>query len=343
MGLTIEMLLVTSTVGALQSAFFGVYLFTMRKGRTLANVLLGLLLVAFAIRIFKSVGYYFSDSHVIPDLLMNLGFGSNLGILPLLWLYLNAFLKKDYRFSWERDFVHLIPALVALVLSPFLTDYFWMNLSGYTVSLLMVIAYLPFCIRLIVKYFGSLSRPQRMWVVSLSVGVTIVWFCYLGNFVFGLIPYIAAPVMFSVVIYFLSFLALKEGGLLIRDVKYEKSTYTQIQIDSCHSELQQLLYQTRPFMDSTLTLPKLASQLGVSANLLSETINKKIGQNFPDFINGYRVREAQALLEKPEYENQKIAAIAFETGFNSLSVFNAAFKKFTAMTPSTFRKAVSRK
>ena len=44
------------------------------------------------------------------------------------------------------------------------------------------------------------------------------------------------------------------------------------------------------------------------------------------------------MLSKPEYNHQKIAAIAFETGFNSLSSFNASFKKVTSMTPSEFRK-----
>jgi len=340
MGLSFEMLLVTSCIGALQSAFFGIYLFTVRKGRTIANVLLGLLLLAFAIRISKSVGYYFSNDHVIPDLLMNFGFGTNLAILPLLWLYLNAFLKKDYHFTWTRDFVHLIPALLSLALSPFLTDYFWMNMSGYATSLLSVVAYLPFCVGLIIKHFGSLTKSQRMWVISLTVGVTMVWFGYLGNFVFGLVPYIASPVMFSVMIYFLSFLAVKEGAFLMREVKYQSSTYTVLQIESCYNELQQLFSRAQPFKNASLTLPKLAAQLGVSANLLSETINKRFGQNFPDFINSYRIREAQVLLGKSSNDNQKIATIAFEIGFNSLSVFNTAFKKFTSMTPSAFRKSL---
>jgi len=340
MGISFEMLLVTSCVGALQSAFFGVYLFTLRKGRSIANILLGLLLLAFAVRIGKSIGYYFSEGHVIPDLLMNFGFGCNLAILPLLWLYLNAFLKKDYRFAWRRDAIHLLPALLTLMLSPLLTAYFWMGQYGYTISLLSIVFYLPFCVHLIAKHFPVLTRAQRLWVLSLVVGVTLVWAGYLFNFVFGLVSYITAPVLFSVVIYLLSFLGLKDGSLFIRDVRYQHSTHTPSQIDACFVQLQDLLVQAQVYKEAALTLPKLAGQLNVTPNLLSETINKKAGQNFPDFINGYRIREAQSLLEKPEYDRQKIATIAFETGFNSLSVFNAAFKKFTSLTPSAYRKNI---
>lgn len=99
--------------------------------------------------------------------------------------------------------------------------------------------------------------------------------------------------------------------------------------------------EARSFKDPSLTLPKVAKQLAVSAHLLSAAINKKSGQNFSDFINGYRIREAQKLLLMPEYSHQKIASIAFEIGFNSLSAFNASFKKITSMTPSEFRNNAS--
>jgi AraC-like DNA-binding protein len=175
------------------------------------------------------------------------------------------------------------------------------------------------------------------------VGVTAVWCGYLGNFVFGIVPYIASPMLFSVVICFLSFLALREGSIFTRETKYDSSTYTQVQIDACYARLQQLLTQSQPFRAPGITLPKLAGQLAVTPNLLSETINKKTGFNLPDFINSYRVRDAMAMLKNPEYDNQKIATIAFETGFNSLSVFNTAFKKFTSTTPSAFRKSLNKR
>jgi AraC-like DNA-binding protein len=127
--------------------------------------------------------------------------------------------------------------------------------------------------------------------------------------------------------------------LFTREGKYQYSVYTVAQIERCYLDLHEVLEKGLVYKETSLTLPKLANQLRVSPNLLSEAINKKSGQNFPDFINGYRIREAQRLLKNLDYDSHKIAAIAFETGFNSLSVFNAAFKRVTSMTPSAFRKA----
>lgn len=43
-------------------------------------------------------------------------------------------------------------------------------------------------------------------------------------------------------------------------------------------------------------------------------------------------------LRDPQYHHYKIEQIAFDTGFNAKSTFQAAFKKFTGLTPSQFRK-----
>jgi AraC-like DNA-binding protein len=338
MGISFEMLLVTSSVGALQSFFFGIYLFTVQRRKNIANLFLALLLVAFAVRILKSVGYYFSEGHVIPDMLMNLGFGCNLAIWPLLWLYLNAFVGRDYRFAWKRDAVHLLPAVVILMLSPVLTDRFWLGQYGYFISLISMLAYLPFCIHLVVKNWPVLIRVQRLWIISLLVGIAVVWFTYLFNFVFGLVPYISGPVLFSLLVYFLSFVGLRQGSLFTRESRYQGSAHSATQLDTCFLQLQQIFVQSQSFKDPSLTLPRLAGQLGVSANLLSEAINTKAGLNFTDFVNRHRIQEAQRLLQRPDHAHQKIAAIAYEAGFNSLSVFNTAFKKFTSQTPSAYRK-----
>ena len=157
-----EILLITSGVGAVQSAFLGIYLFTLRKGRLLANYLLALLLLSLAIRITKSITYTFAQDHYVPQILQNIGYSANLAILPLLWFYLNAFLRKDYRFTWKQDSLHLLPAISGFALSPYLTSYFWMNLHGYTMSLIEMGAYLPFCAYLINKNIWSLTRPATI-------------------------------------------------------------------------------------------------------------------------------------------------------------------------------------
>ncbi|MCY4334687.1 MAG: AraC family transcriptional regulator [Litoreibacter sp.] len=76
----------------------------------------------------------------------------------------------------------------------------------------------------------------------------------------------------------------------------------------------------------------------MSDNYVSQVLNEKIGQSFFDFVNSYRVKEAQTRLLNSD---ETILAIAYDIGFNSRSSFYTAFKKGTGQTPTAFRsKAV---
>ena len=93
------------------------------------------------------------------------------------------------------------------------------------------------------------------------------------------------------------------------------------------------------FLDSKMTLAGLAEATGLSKHHLSEVLNRHVGKNFYEFINGYRVDFVRKRLgEKPD---QKILDIAFEAGFSSKSTFNAIFKQFTGQTPTQYRDAVT--
>jgi AraC-like DNA-binding protein len=333
-----EILLITSSVGALQSAFFGFYLLSFKKGNKAANQLLAFLLLAFAVRMAKSVSYYFAEGHEIPKLLENIGYSAHIAITPLVWLYLNAYLKKDYRFHWLKHGIHLLPFVLIVLLSPFLTSAFWLRQGGYTCSLYLMGAYLPFCFYLVWQHVNNLLGPQRLWLFCLLIGVLLVWAAYVGNFLFGQVSYITAPVVFSIVMYFMSYLGLSRNNIFIQETKYKNSVFTGTEVEQFFNKLQELMLREKPYKDTQLTLPKLAKLSGASPNLLSQAINEKARQNFPDYINSYRVKEAQILLADSSYANQKIASIAFDAGFNTLSAFNLAFKKFTQSTPSEYRK-----
>ena len=91
-------------------------------------------------------------------------------------------------------------------------------------------------------------------------------------------------------------------------------------------------------MSPNLTLDKAAKKLKTNRSYLSEAINQHYKLGFRSFINELRIQEARKLLLKKEYEHYSIEGIAQTVGFNNLSTFNAAFKNFTGLTPSYFRK-----
>lgn len=92
------------------------------------------------------------------------------------------------------------------------------------------------------------------------------------------------------------------------------------------------------YMNPSLGLDALAESLGVKATKVSHLINTYSDYNFSDHINNFRVAEAKKLLIHPDFSNYTIISIGLECGFNSKSTFYTAFKKFTGMTPSAWRK-----
>ena len=93
----------------------------------------------------------------------------------------------------------------------------------------------------------------------------------------------------------------------------------------------------KPYLEEALTLQNLAQKTEIPDKHLSFLINKVLGKHFFDFINMYRIQEAKILLQKKDLNIQQIM---YEVGFNSKSSFNTAFKKYTTLTPSKYRKSV---
>ncbi len=92
------------------------------------------------------------------------------------------------------------------------------------------------------------------------------------------------------------------------------------------------------YKDADLTLRKLSDVAGVSTHHISETLREEMQQNFYDFVNSCRIKDACHLLKTTA---DATIDIAFAAGFNSRSTFNAAFKKHTGTSPAAFRKRSS--
>lgn len=334
-----DILLVTSSIGGLQSTFFGSYLLTAKKGNISANRVLAFLLLALAIRMAKSVCYYFAQGHQIPHLFENIGYAAHISIAPFLLLYTRFFLSKDYSFRFASDGLHFIPSMIILILSPFLTPEFWLQQHGYTFSLLLMGIYLPLSFYNIKQRMtGATTNVEKQWIITLFIGIALLWAAYSANFFLGMIPYIIAPVIFSIVMYYIAYFGLRHHQLFSKEVKYRNSTFTFQEIENCFRKLDGLMTTGKLFKDPDLTLPKMSKKLGVSPNLLSQAVNEKMQQNFSEYINSHRIKEACCILGSSLSSHQKISAIATDTGFNTLSAFNTAFKKFTGTTPSGYRK-----
>ncbi len=90
------------------------------------------------------------------------------------------------------------------------------------------------------------------------------------------------------------------------------------------------------YTNPNLTLTDVASALRTNKNLISKVINQGFDMNFNDFINVQRVDAIISKIRDGELDSKTLLAIALESGFNSKSTFNRAFKKKTSHTPKNF-------
>ncbi|RZL07451.1 MAG: AraC family transcriptional regulator, partial [Hymenobacter sp.] len=112
------------------------------------------------------------------------------------------------------------------------------------------------------------------------------------------------------------------------------------QVAYWQQRLNQLLETEKVYLEADLSLPALAQRAGLSTHELSYVLNEGFGVNFFQFINAYRVAEAQRLLASAQHQHLSLVGIAFEAGFSSKTTFNTTFKKVTGLTPSQFLQQV---
>jgi AraC-like DNA-binding protein len=92
------------------------------------------------------------------------------------------------------------------------------------------------------------------------------------------------------------------------------------------------------YQNADLSLRQLAERLSLTANKLSWLLNEHVGQNFNAYINAFRLKQFQRLALDPANSHLTLLGLAYESGFNSKTVFNAYCKKSTGMTPRAWVK-----
>jgi len=126
--------------------------------------------------------------------------------------------------------------------------------------------------------------------------------------------------------------------LFVEDLKTATSNLPKSVNPETANKLNLLMDKEAPHLDAELDLSGLSKKVGVHPRTLSLVLKHSFNMSFFDYVNLYRVRHAQRLLLSNSGRHKNITEILFESGFNSKSVFNTAFKKVTGLTPTQFRK-----
>jgi AraC-like DNA-binding protein len=123
--------------------------------------------------------------------------------------------------------------------------------------------------------------------------------------------------------------------------KYAGSSLTTENKEQIMAQIKEYMETKQPYLNQEFTLENMSEDISILRTHISQVINEEHKMNFREYINMYRIKESIRLLEEDNQENDlNINQIFYESGFNSKSVFNTAFKKHTNLTPSEYRKKV---
>ena len=115
----------------------------------------------------------------------------------------------------------------------------------------------------------------------------------------------------------------------------------QNEIEQLKQKLREIVVDQKLYREGSVSLNVIAEKMNISDKKLSELFNKELNLSFHDYINGYRVEEFKARVEKGDAQHLKLISIAYESGFHSKSSFNRIFKKHTGLTPSEYKDKIN--
>ncbi len=122
--------------------------------------------------------------------------------------------------------------------------------------------------------------------------------------------------------------------------KYAGSSLSQTDLTAYMNSLGNYMKEKQRFLDCELNITDLSNELNIPSKTLSQVINEGYSCNFFDFVNNFRVEAAKSLFKNQDDKKLTVQEVMYDTGFNSKSSFNTAFKKFTNLTPTQFKNTL---
>lgn len=355
-----------------QLLFIGLFLVTHKKGKKVNNIILGL--------IFLMIGWNMADMTLrISSLQTELGFfqliddGFFLLYGPLFYVYVKLVIYNDFTLN-KRIWPHLVPYIFVTL---FLIFSFGTksvqpvsqsdnNSLPWYIHVISYSLYLPILIYLglaykellgyreiIRKRFSRIDDINLNWLsftLKTMGSITILslvhnFFVISGN---NYLYSTSLLLFLAFLFYFVNhviFKALKQpeifAGIDLKEVeKYLGSNLTNEQIGELKSQLLDLFSEEKVYMNPQINIGELAEKLETSSKSLSQVINLSFNKNFFDFINSFRIEEAKNIMLNTNDVHLTVLEVMYQSGFNSKSSFNTAFKKATGQTPTQFKKGI---
>jgi len=346
-----------------QALLLAIYLFIKKSSNKIANVIWGVFLLLFSFNLFLNVLFWSKFSgklmlnfSLLPPYLLAL-YG------PLFYLYLKG-LVKPKKIGY-KDFVHFVPFLIMWSYHlRYLTLSYDEKLAVYKNGLFheyVLIPYMPRIFVPVILIYGICSylvlKNAYLKDREMTIWLRLIMFFFLG-FPASMLAYIILSYFKMLTIeydYFLTILMIffvwvttffgyvhpkifngKSIQKILPFIKYKNTGLSPALSQDLKSKLIRLMDEKRPYLNSEVRLNDIAEMMNVQRHHASQVINENFGMGFFDFINTYRIREAERLLNSSKTQIS-VTDIGFKSGFNNRVSFYKAFKKILGTTPTDYK------
>ncbi|MHA7055755.1 helix-turn-helix domain-containing protein [Aquimarina sp. M1] len=357
-------------LGISQGIFLAITLSILHNKNKAANRILSILLLIASLMLVGRIFYprfqdvfFFRIAGFVDTLIFVFG--------PLLYTYvrrLTFYESPDYKIPKY----HFIPAILHIVFFSWTLNYskeeigIMINQGVFnpiyfiveTVGLLSNIFYTFISYQLLRKYKREegnlLSYSQKVYsfgkVFLLGIMVfLILWIISYTNYFLRLqelrfISYHLIWISIPGFIYVIGFFSLRQPEVFriprIKKKTDQKERLVGEELEVLRKNLEDLMINKKIYLNNTLTLKDLSEELNTSTNNISWLLNNIHNCNFYDYVNTYRVQEFISKIQNGEHFHHTILALSLDSGFNSKSTFNKAFKMVKNDTPSNYIKTL---
>ncbi len=365
-----------------QFLFVTLFLFQNKKGRSLSNRLLAIVFLMISIVIANLYSIVFRVEVNMPQLLLfddtfMFAYG------PLLYLFTQSVLFKDYRFK-KKHIVHFIPFLISigavLCIILFVGTESLSQVAGLLSSqqvpiyfhiggilMLAHVFYYLFKSKLEIKevlgkvkcLYSTFNQDNFKLLKFVLNGFIIL---FVLSLIHSTLPFVGVNggllitllLMVLFMFYFINSILLKllnqasnDNGVITQinfkeKEKYVGSSLSKTDLNAYVKRLKEHMEDNKRFLDSELSISDLSRELEIPTKILSQVINEGYTCNFFDFVNEFRIETAKSILTNQSDQKMTIQEVMYDSGFNSKSSFNTAFKKFTNLTPTQFKNSIQK-
>ena len=366
-------IIILLSIGAIQGIVYAFILFKSVKYNELANRLLATILFLLSYRLIIQImrlfgiGYYDSWYYIMIDLSWIHG--------ALLYFYTKAQTQLSLKFK-RKDWIHFLPVLLQIIFSVFVRlqnlywdgtreSLSWLGYYGYVVWMNNPTIYIVASLLIIIYAYKSqkllnsvdekfeienkkllwIKRIIRSYLVYFSFALIILLIDLLvyksGNsgsyFYFTRFYYYPFFIGISVLTYWIGLEGFSRRNDPELSIKTPISSEELERLKMISEKLQVAMEEGKLFKDQELSVSSLAKQLDIKPYLISRSLSEINNKRFNDYVNGYRVKEVQELLEDSNNSKYTLLSLAMDAGFNSKSSFNRAIKKQLGISPSELK------